>query len=375
MRIVRWAPAMLLVFVLVLFEISSPQAEVLYALGVPEGNGSTTDILLRTDLANPAIWNPVCPVTGQVAAAPQARRIVFAVKPRTPQNVNDPDGSAFSFIDPEGKSSGPVIKRRDVLPELLGPGTSRRFITDFALAPNAKRIAICVWNPPEVIYLRVLDSETRRLVSISNADRYDECPAWSPDGRRVAFYRTNLRVGHGWGETSERGYALCVWDSTTSKIMEIAPPGFYANVSHRPPAWTPDGKEIVFQTAYDENREVPGIYIVGAEGKNLRRITPEGRGPGTGAVSYSIAPGGRQLVFTWGHKLLMADLSGENQKVLTEIACDYAFWSQSGSHIVFHAAADGWYLANSLGRDTRPIIPPAGYRIHPLFTISHTETP
>jgi Tol biopolymer transport system component len=84
---------------------------------------------------------------------------------------------------------------------------------------------------------------------------YDAHPAWSPDGRRIAF--VNARSGNA---------KLFVMNADgTSPVQLTTGPG-----SDRDPTWSPDGQRIAF-TGYRDNDV--DIYSVKVDGSELRRLT------------------------------------------------------------------------------------------------------
>ena len=96
-------------------------------------------------------------------------------------------------------------------------------------------------------------------------------PDWSPDGKRLVFLDaegfSDLVVMNADG-TGRRNLGI--------ENTDIA--------DETDPAWSPDGRRIAFVGG--------GLYVVGADGRNLRRIRPEGYG---GSATWS--PDGRRIVF------------------------------------------------------------------------------
>ena len=84
-------------------------------------------------------------------------------------------------------------------------------------------------------------------------------PAWSPDGRRIAFRRFDGQLGSGFPGNSDL-YVVNADGSGLRRLTRHA-----ANVP-RSFAWSPDGRTIAFL----HNREV---YIVKADGSGERRLT------------------------------------------------------------------------------------------------------
>ncbi|HYG48878.1 MAG TPA: amidohydrolase family protein [Allosphingosinicella sp.] len=164
----------------------------------------------------------------------------------------------------------------------------------------------------------------RRLVR-GNEDEMEAFPAWSRDGRTIAYV--------GWTDRAlGRIRAVAATGGTARQLT--AQPGHYAR-----PTFSPDGRTIVFEKGqggfltaarWSEN---PGIYRVAAAGGTPVRITSEGAAPQFGASNERLfmianSAGKRQLVST--------DLNGEAKHVHStgEMVSDYQV-SPDGQYLAF----------------------------------------
>jgi TolB protein len=96
---------------------------------------------------------------------------------------------------------------------------------------------------------------------------------WSPDGTRIAVTILNIRA------QPRNGSAIYVLDADGSNLRRITP--VRLNVGN--PDWSPDGKRIVFNSSY-EGQAPPEIYTVRPDGNGLRRLRREPK------ESYSLDP-------------------------------------------------------------------------------------
>jgi TolB protein len=117
-------------------------------------------------------------------------------------------------------------------------------------------------------------------VMLTFGDASDAYPDLSPDGQWIAFTRTD--------RNAERVYIAPAAGGSPRLLTES--PGAV-------PRWSPDGKSI----AFGANRGYyGGIFVVNADGTNLRRLAPVGGWP----VWW---PGGTQIGF------LVADRNGDQE--------------------------------------------------------------
>ena len=96
---------------------------------------------------------------------------------------------------------------------------------------------------------------------LTNSSASDNSPTWAPDGRIV--WVTNRGTG---AKTS-----LWVMNADGGNQHRLTPPSFFWNESR--PAWSADGKHVVFQADRDGPVGNTELYSMAADGSDLRRLT------------------------------------------------------------------------------------------------------
>jgi len=157
------------------------------------------------------------------------------------------------------------------------PGAAGFYALPPAWSPDGRKIAFGSDRDGSVeIYVMNADGSGQRR--LTRSPEVEGSLAWSPDGRRIAFVS---RIGDARNPT--RRQEIYVMNADGSGQRKLARDG-------HAPAWSPDGRKIAFRSDRDGNGE---IYVVNADGSGQRRLT---RNPTSdGGPLWS--PDGRKIFF------------------------------------------------------------------------------
>ena len=183
---------------------------------------------------------------------------------REDQAAFSPDGNQIAFVWDGEKGDNP-----DIYVKSIGGESSLRLTSDPAIdirpawAPDGQRIAFVRVIPSEPSFVIFVvsalgTSPERKLLSLT---RGPSTIAWSPDGKLIAVSDAP--------SSGERPAILLFSLETGEKRNLTSPPAqFWADSN---PAFSPDGKDLAFVR---ENTPVTGdIYIVPITGGEPRRVT------------------------------------------------------------------------------------------------------
>jgi TolB protein len=217
------------------------------------------------------------------AWSPDGRQIAF-----TRATGEEEDYTTEIVVAPVAGGVERVVSRQRLFPRLST-------ISDPAWSPDGTRIAFTRSrldrNSDFRSSLLVVDAGGGRpqVLAREAADA-----AWSRDGTRIAFSSGRDRNGK-WCTSDECGYngELYVMNADGSEPLRLT----RSRGDDSAPAWSPDGRRIVFASNRNNRKRFPGedteVYSVGADGSCLTWLTngaPESSGPSWRELGVAAGP-------------------------------------------------------------------------------------
>jgi TolB protein len=226
--------------------------------------------------------------------SPDGRELAFIRYSKCPR---DPYASCFEVFARRADGAG---ARR--ITRISAGETSNSGDSDPAWSPAGDSIAFVRTRHAKTdqggtsASLYIVSSRGGPIRRVTHDETYDQMPAWRPDRTAILFVRNPPNE---FGE-----------DQLKSRLMLVAPDGsgvrpFPRGIRGSHPAWSPDGRRVAFTSYRDRNGRQCGrdycrwlgeLYVMNADGTGLRRLT-RNRLDDRGATW---SPDGRWIAYTSG---------------------------------------------------------------------------
>lgn len=179
-------------------------------------------------------------------------------------------------------------------------GTDQRRITPFGAelphagqccprwAPDGTHISIAVPGPAGRIAPAIIDANGTGKSDLPLPDRTLNLGpfAWSPDARKIAF--------QGWDDTDPSRAGIYIGRASDGGDLVRVTRNRQGGAD-LPGDFSPDGKKLVFFRERSDVRSVGRLFVVNVDGTDLHPITPATMAVGFGTVRWS--PDGTEILF------------------------------------------------------------------------------
>ena len=214
-----------------------------------------------------------------------------------------PDGALIAFVKPADFGHGQIfVMRLD--------GTHARQLTglqgqrgcgcgaiDPAWSPDGRTIAYAGMNLRGGRDIYLVDVATGSIEKLTHSPLAGESkPTWSPDGRSIAFEQGMPRRGCCGSQTTGSIVVMDLRDGHTSRIVTMR--------DAAAPSWSPDGRWIVFN-AIEEGRGTNSLWLTRPDGARIHPLVTEqdeDRAP-------VWAPDGSMIAFDRGQTVAIVDVA------------------------------------------------------------------
>ena len=189
------------------------------------------------------------------------------------------------------------------------------------------------------------DNATNRRQLTKNTVSSDHHPRWSPDGKRIVFYRYMDKEDSKKRQISSE---LFIINADGTDIQRLT----HNDISDKSPSWSPDGKKIVYQSKQTGRPEVYVMELASGTITQLTGIEREEDELASGVPDWS--PDGTQIIYErfinnggigFAHKnVYVMSADGKDQRPIfpdPEPGADVVImrffprWSADGKQIVF----------------------------------------
>ena len=189
-----------------------------------------------------------------------------------------------------------------------------------AWSPDGKKIAFVSNRNKGYIQIWVIDADGLNPVRLTDGV-WDSNPDWSPDGKTIAYDADLVPEDH---NLAPGGIAVMDADGNNKRLLT-------EEGAH--PSWSPDGKRIAFISG--RNGKVNQLYVMDADGRNPEPLTNDAGHKRLPCWS----PDGKRIAYLGNHQIHVMDNDGENQRQLTRkfVAVSQPTWSPQSDAIAFES--------------------------------------
>jgi Tol biopolymer transport system component len=217
---------------------------------------------------------------------------------------------------------------------------SPAFDDQAALSPDGNSLAFVSSRDSGSTDVYVMDMKSRHIRNLTRSPGGDYRPSWSPDGRRIAFSSdrgTNLQRSPGnWEQT--QAASVYIIDADGGNLRKLSSEGRFAGS----PKWSPDGTQVVFyELAVADTFKARQLPLQGTLDSRIVSVSVDtharvehAAGPGLKLAPQYLDSKRVAWLAKSGPTATLAFSSGEKGSV-GDIGSPA--WSRDGTRVVYHS--------------------------------------
>lgn len=200
-----------------------------------------------------------------------------------------------------------------------------------AWSPDGHKVAFASSRGGQHFDIYLMDADGGGVKRLTNGPWSSAWPSWSPDGKKILF---TAQVGK---KPQQQIFVVDVRDGTKQQLTHSESATFFAGGAD--PAWSPDGKNIAFIS--DRSGQGFRVYVMGADGGNVKAVSTSSSNH-FGFMYPAWSPDGKKIAYAddtpgGSREVFVCDADGANPKQLTSRGGvnTYVAWSPDGKYLTF----------------------------------------
>jgi Tol biopolymer transport system component len=207
----------------------------------------------------------------------------------------------------------------------LTDGLAREFGASFS--KDGSRIAFCR-TQAGASHVWVMDADGGRETQVTDGPLFDAMPKFSPSGEQIVFRRRDESLMPSFGATSLKFSEMFIVNANGTELRRLT----HNSSTDEPIAFSPDGKRVFYyrEDEYDKVPKFQGVSVMDADGSNKTDL-------GKGVRPVLSPDGQRFAFVTYDPGIGLMNGDGTERSVIysSRSIVDDLVFTPNGKHVVF----------------------------------------